>query len=144
MATPQIEQPAAGAVHASSTAEYMAPELPVPTQNDVPLLSAGEYLKRFQAHETSLYKSLLVLLALFAFWLAIESNYARFNDLDRVDTRLSNARSALDKLNQLNARPLATFGNSDDPEPTSSDDRSMSNAEFVRALDSAIERLRQR
>lgn len=84
MATPQSKWPAEGAVPVSSSAEYIAPELdapPVSTQSVMPLLSASEYLKRFQAHEASLYKSLLVVLALFAFWLAIESGYARFNDL---------------------------------------------------------------
>lgn len=46
-----------------------------------PLLSADEYKKRIEAAQSSIHKSLLILLALLAFLLAIENSYSRFTEL---------------------------------------------------------------
>lgn len=98
MTTPSIEQPKEEVTTTLGPAEYLAPELSAPqflAHKAVPLLKPGEYLKRFEAHDASLHKSLLVLLALLAFWLAIESSYGRFNDLLAEDSKLRAEKSEL-------------------------------------------------
>lgn len=127
MATPQIEQPAEGTVPVSSSANCIAPELAPPlvfTQDVMPLLSAGEYLSRFRAHDASLYKSLLVVLALFAFWLAIESSYARFNELNAKHRTLGVQKKELKDSNRRGSgikSLLATTDVVSDPEHASKD-----------------------
>lgn len=46
----------------------------------VALLTAETYRQRFEAHQLGVARSTLVLLALVAFWLAIESGYSRFQE----------------------------------------------------------------
>jgi hypothetical protein len=47
----------------------------------IALLGAREYLARLQGAQSAMQRSLLVLIGLIAFWLAIENIYQRYNDL---------------------------------------------------------------
>lgn len=62
-----------------------------------PLLTADEYRKRTEAAQSSIHKSLLILLGLIAFLLAIENNYSRFSDLFDETVKLRMVDAILDK-----------------------------------------------
>lgn len=81
-----------------------------------PLLSADEYKKRIEAAQSSINKSLLILLGLLAFLLAIENSYSRFTELFdqsvnllRVNEELSKVSSQLENARQAENRALKAF-----------------------------------
>ena len=79
-----------------------------PGEGEIRLLSSQEYQARFQSAQTAMHRSLLVLLGLMAFWLAMESNYVQFStlymdsiNLESLKRNLERARNRLDWLNRL-------------------------------------------
>jgi hypothetical protein len=66
-----------------------------------PLLSADEYKKRIEAAQSSIHKSLLILLALLAFLLAIENSYSRFTELFDQFVSLEQVNTNAEKVKAL-------------------------------------------
>ncbi|HET9638582.1 MAG TPA: hypothetical protein VFP12_05185 [Allosphingosinicella sp.] len=84
----------------ASVEEKGAPPQPSESGPTSDCLAADKYRERLEAHQVSLSRSALVILALVAFWLAMEGGYARFEEGKEALVSRTLLSAALSKASQ--------------------------------------------
>lgn len=117
MATDGPNEPTSASPGSSSSATSTAEPLrgtPPPPPSPPPTLEPAEFLKRIESAQSAINKSLLALLGLVAFWLAIENSYFRYVKLETQRAQLGR----LDGVRSSYLQELRAKGYSGDNQPS--------------------------